>query len=312
MALALRTSSSFGASSSAPTRLTPGTQVLGGRPGGGSISARAAVRARSTGGKSKPKCDVVLSSGFLAFANHSGFLQAVEESGIPIGGIMGTSAGAFTGSLYCAGYSPKEVAQVLSEVPPIKLLRWSRFPPWRGGLLTYEAVIDRLREVLPPTFEDLQCEFAVGVVDANGRHCIIDSGPLPEAVAASAAIPVVFEHVYIPGQDGNPFKDGGCVDRIGLTAWRDRRRQQLGLPARGSEEGKAAGGREPPPCLVHVMGKSSPFSGYDDAVGTGEKNILVVKSPKSGVNFFSLGDVEGAMAATMMRARPVMEQVKAA
>jgi hypothetical protein len=41
---------------------------------------------------------------------HSGILPMLHmQSGIPIGGIMGTSAGAFTGSLYCAGYSPKEV-----------------------------------------------------------------------------------------------------------------------------------------------------------------------------------------------------------
>jgi hypothetical protein len=53
--------------------------------------------------------DLILSSGFLAFAEHGGFLEAVEKSGVKIGGVMGTSAGALTGSLYCAGYTPKEV-----------------------------------------------------------------------------------------------------------------------------------------------------------------------------------------------------------
>jgi hypothetical protein len=31
------------------------------------------------------------------------------QAGIPIGGVMGTSAGALTGSLYAAGYSPRQV-----------------------------------------------------------------------------------------------------------------------------------------------------------------------------------------------------------
>ena len=53
--------------------------------------------------------DVVLSSGFLAFASHSGFLKAIDSAGLAVGGIMGTSAGALTGSLYSAGYSPEEV-----------------------------------------------------------------------------------------------------------------------------------------------------------------------------------------------------------
>jgi hypothetical protein len=94
-----------------------------------------------------PSHDVVLSSGFLAFAQHAGFLQAVEEvrqallqqcdgstckagryptcaafrccsccpavltqAGVTVEGIMGTSAGALTGSLYAAGYTPKEVS----------------------------------------------------------------------------------------------------------------------------------------------------------------------------------------------------------
>lgn len=39
----------------------------------------------------------------------------------------------------------------------------------------------------------------MGVVTADGRHLLLDSGPLPEAVAASAAIPFVFQAVDVPG-----------------------------------------------------------------------------------------------------------------
>lgn len=53
--------------------------------------------------------DLVLSSGFLAFAGHSGFLQAIEDAGVKVSGVMGTSAGALAGSLYCAGYTPRQV-----------------------------------------------------------------------------------------------------------------------------------------------------------------------------------------------------------
>jgi predicted acylesterase/phospholipase RssA len=43
-------------------------------------------------------------------------------------------------------------------------------------------------------------DFAVGVVDSKGHYRLIDSGPLPEAVAASAAIPFIFAPVDVPGQ----------------------------------------------------------------------------------------------------------------
>lgn len=40
----------------------------------------------------------------------------------------------------------------------------------------------------------------MGVVTAEGEHLLIDSGPLPEAVAASAAIPIIFQAVDVPGK----------------------------------------------------------------------------------------------------------------
>lgn len=71
--------------------------------------------------------------------------------------------------------------------------------PWKGGVLTLDPVVERLRQLLPATFEELPVPLAVGVVDQFGKHVLIRSGPLPEAVAASAAIPMIFSAVDIPG-----------------------------------------------------------------------------------------------------------------
>ena len=59
----------------------------------------------------------MLSSGFLAFASHSGFLKAVEAASLQVSGVMGTSAGALSGSLYCAGYSPDSVRTASYFIP---------------------------------------------------------------------------------------------------------------------------------------------------------------------------------------------------
>ena len=91
-----------------------------------------------------------------------------------------------------------QVAAELSRVPPRDLLIPCK-QPWQG-IFSLERVVDRLRELLPPTFEDLHQEFAVGVVSRRGQHLLINSGPLPEAVAASAAIPFIFGPVAIPGR----------------------------------------------------------------------------------------------------------------
>ena len=52
-----------------------------------------------------------------------------------------------------------QVAQHLRASPPIELLR-PCFQPWRGGLLSLDAVVERLAQLLPPTCEELERDFA--------------------------------------------------------------------------------------------------------------------------------------------------------
>lgn len=62
------------------------------------------------------KVGLVLSGGGATGLAHIGVLKALEERGIPIDYITGTSAGALVGSMYAAGYSPEEIEQyVLSD-----------------------------------------------------------------------------------------------------------------------------------------------------------------------------------------------------
>lgn len=62
------------------------------------------------------KVGVVLSGGGAAGLAHIGVLMALEEEGIPIDYISGTSAGALVGAMYASGYSPEEItAFVLRE-----------------------------------------------------------------------------------------------------------------------------------------------------------------------------------------------------
>lgn len=68
-------------------------------------------------------------------------------------------------------------------------------------------------------------------------------------MAASAAIPVLFCPVEIPGRDDGPFIDGGKADRVGLEPW-----------LRHCEE---RGKEIAPLTICHVIARSSPWSGRD-------------------------------------------------
>ena len=65
---------------------------------------------------SQQRIGLVLSGGGATGLAHIGVLKALEERGIPIDYITGTSAGALVGSMYASGYSPEEIEQfVLSD-----------------------------------------------------------------------------------------------------------------------------------------------------------------------------------------------------
>ena len=70
----------------------------------------------STETASRPKVGLVLSGGGAKGAAHIGVLKYLEEAGIPIDYIAGTSMGAIVGGLYAIGYSADEMLEIISSV----------------------------------------------------------------------------------------------------------------------------------------------------------------------------------------------------
>ena len=66
--------------------------------------------------KSRPKVGLVLSGGGAKGAAHIGVLKYIEEAGIPIDYIAGTSMGSIVGGMYAMGYSPVEILNIISTV----------------------------------------------------------------------------------------------------------------------------------------------------------------------------------------------------
>ncbi len=217
--------------------------------------------------------DLILSSGFLAFARHVGAIEAFLSKGVQPEALVGTSSGALVGALFQSGLAPAEVGKLLSERSPLRYMR-PHPRPWRG-LFSLEPLVPLLRRNLPRTFEELPKPFAVGVRGAEGGHRLICQGDLVSAVMASIAIPHVFPAVLL---DGHPYSDGGVVDRTGVDAWRRWR----------------------PNCraIVHVVDRSR---GRDVTFDT--TNTTLVRTPRSHAKFWSLGD----FAAQQLEAKRLVE-----
>ena len=162
--------------------------------------------------------DLVLSSGFLAFARHTGVLRAVERSGLDVTGVCGTSSGALVGALWAAGVKSDEILERIVAQQPFALMRWN-WKVWQG-LYSLDDVVTKLTEWLPERIEDLPIPFGVGVIDSEGHARVLSSGPLPQAVAASCAIPALFVPVDVEGEF---YRDGGDgshrTRRLAAAAW---------------------------------------------------------------------------------------------
>lgn len=212
--------------------------------------------------------DLILSSGFLAFARHAGVLAAIEARSLGIDAVVGTSSGAMVGALWAAGLPAEAIMRELAEGRPIDRMRLS-WTPWRG-VFRLDRVIARLAQHLPRTFAELPRPLGVGVVDGQGVHRLITEGPLVEAVVASCAMPYVFERVRVGDA---PHYDGGAADRLGLAAWRAWR----------GGEGRTA--------IAHQVQRTRGIDVPADLTG-----VTLIQTPRSGASFWSLGDWQQAMA----------------
>ena len=70
----------------------------------------------TTSVKARPKVGLVLSGGGAKGAAHIGVLKYLEQAGIPIDYIAGTSMGAIVGGMYAMGYSADEILDLISAV----------------------------------------------------------------------------------------------------------------------------------------------------------------------------------------------------
>jgi NTE family protein len=146
-----------------------------------------------------PSIGLALGGGFARGIVHIGVLKVLEEEGIPVSYVAGTSVGALIGAAYCSGVSTAELEQIAARVRFRDLARWTLS---RLGFATNQRMISFLNKILKVhTFEELQIPLAVTATDfVSGEGVIFRSGPLNDAVRASCAYPGVFLPVKVNGR----------------------------------------------------------------------------------------------------------------
>ena len=197
------------------------------------------LRAQSVG--------VVMSGGGAKGLYHIGVLEALEENGIPVDYVAGTSMGSIIAAMYAAGYSPAEMRAIVASgvvrewvsgridpsyttyyrqigsKPAFMSLRLDlhgrkklRMPT---NLLSSTQIDMALTELFAPAtaasagdFDRLMVPFLCVASDMNARGPVVfRAGDLSEAVRASMSIPLVFKPMKV---DSMLLYDGGIYDNF--------------------------------------------------------------------------------------------------
>jgi NTE family protein len=157
-----------------------------------------------------------LGGGFARGLVHIGVLKALEEAGIPLEFVAGTSVGAIIGACYCAGMNAEELEEVA------RATRFKHFARWtlsRYGFCSNDRITQFCARILRVTaFEDLKIPLAVTATDFHtGEAVVFTKGPLVAPIRASCAYPGMFRPVEI---DGRSYIDGMLAYAVPTTPLR--------------------------------------------------------------------------------------------
>lgn len=215
------------------------------------------VLALSQGLLAREKVGLVLSGGGAKGVAHIGVIKALEDAGIPVDYVAGTSMGAIVGSLYSCGWNPEEMLDLILApnfkywstgtlnrnyeylvALPVETPKWITFDPSQGKSsnifshiiptslinpipmnLEFLELYSPYTEQCGENFNNLFVPFRCVTSDVYAKHKIVlSSGSLGDAVRASMSFPLVFKPIEI---DGVLVYDGGIYDNFPVDVMRE-------------------------------------------------------------------------------------------
>jgi predicted acylesterase/phospholipase RssA/CRP-like cAMP-binding protein len=165
-------------------------------------------------------CGLVLGGGGARGLAHLGVIRALEEAGVPIDVVGGTSIGAIMAALCARGLDDSERVRLVMAfartgrrlvTPTLPLIAFS------AGRRLDQILAEHLTSV---PIEDLPLRFfCVSASLTRAEAVVHERGPLWTAVRASLALPGIYPPVYA---DGDLLIDGAAVDNLPVDVMRDR------------------------------------------------------------------------------------------
>ena len=171
-----------------------------------------------TTGSVRPRIGLALGSGSARGLAHVGVIRAIEDAGIEVSCIAGTSMGALIGAVHAAG-KLDELEESFRDFDWKKSASFFDVVLPKSGLLDGAKVSALVRaHIHTETIEMLAKPFAAVATDiVSGEEVVIRSGDVIEAVRASISVPGIFTPVR---SNGRILVDGGLTNPVPVSAAR--------------------------------------------------------------------------------------------
>lgn len=195
------------------------------------------------------KVGLVLSGGGAKGFAHIGALKVIEETGIRIDYIGGTSIGAIVGGLYASGYSATQIDSIFKAVSFAELIqddiprsaktffekneseKYALTLPLNDFKISLPSSISKGQNMYNlfskltshvneiDDFNELPIPFfCIATNIESGKETVLDKGYLPRAVSASSALPTLFNPVKI---GDSLYVDGGITNNYPIDRVRE-------------------------------------------------------------------------------------------
>jgi NTE family protein len=195
-----------------------------------------------------PKVGLALGGGGARGAIHIGVLKILEEHGVPVHCIAGTSVGALIGAAYARTGDAREIEKLLFAYLRSDLFQHARFSFFSQPSSSEPKLFERISSFIKKEYvlnvtlsrpfiyprdrflehlefflengriEDLRIPFAAVASDLeSGEEVVLRQGSLLDAVYASSTYPGVVEAVRL---DGRLLVDGGVTSLVPVEAAR--------------------------------------------------------------------------------------------
>lgn len=162
--------------------------------------------------KKRPDVALVLGAGGARGFAHAGVVKVLQDAGVPINLIIGSSVGSFYGALLADSGNADKAADIMLSATFWDIADIANLPSLKGPMSGYRYEKFLLKHMHAKWFRQLKIPLVIATTNlTNGHLYAISGGPIAPAAKASASIPGAVQPSEIYGKT---LIDGGMVDPV--------------------------------------------------------------------------------------------------